>query len=231
MVEVAGWLDEFFWGTLVIIQVFLLALVLTVLWGLLGAAAKLSGRRVAMAIATAYTTVFRGTPELLVLLIIYYGSAVTLTGLVQIFDPSVQFIDIPPFMAGSFAISLIVGAYATETFRGAFLGVEHGQIEAARSLGLRPLQIFFLVRFPQMWRIALPTFGNHMISLTKDTALISVVGLQEIMFVADMATSVTSEPFTMYLVVALIYLLLTSTIAQAVAWLELRANRHLVRTP
>lgn len=227
MSAVAGWLDDFLRSAVVILEVFLVALAMCVTWGLLGAAAKLCKSRIAFRIATLYTTVFRGTPELLVLLIVYFGSAITLTGIAQVFDPEVKFVDIPPFWAGAFAISLVVGAYATETFRGAFLGVDVGQVEAARALGLGPVHTFFYVRLPQMWRLALPSFGNHMNSLIKDTSLISVIGLEEIMYTAEMATSVTNRPFTMYLVVALIYLAFTSVIVAGVWALERYANRHL----
>lgn len=228
---VVEWLNAFLWGALVIVGVFFVALVLTVVWGLIGATAKLSNSTVARGIANAYTTALRGTPELLVLLIVYFGSAVTLTSLAKFVDPSVKFVHIPPFWAGSFAISLIVGAYATETFRGAFLGVDRGQIEAARSLGLTPFQTLFYVRLPQMWRLALPAFGNHMNSLIKDTALLSVIGVEEIMYTADRATALTNKPFTMYLVVAVIYLVFVSIIIKTVALLEIQANRHLERTP
>jgi His/Glu/Gln/Arg/opine family amino acid ABC transporter permease subunit len=224
---VAEWLDAFFWGALVVLRVFFIALALTVVWGLIGAAAKLSTSAVARGAANLYTTVLRGTPELLVLLIVYFGSAVTLTDLVGLVDPTVKFVQIPPLWAGSFAISLIVGAYATETFRGAFLGVAPGQVEAARALGLTPAQTFFLIRLPQMWRLALPAFGNHMNSLIKDTALLSVIGVEEIMYVADRGTTMTSKPFTMYLVVAVIYLAFVSLIIKTVAVLEVHANRHL----
>ena len=227
MGAIVGWLDEFLWGSFVIFKIFLVSLLLCVSWGLIGAAAKLSPSRLAQRLAATYTTVFRATPELLVLLIVYYGSAVTLTTVVQLFSPDVKFVDIPPFWAGAFAISLIVGAYATETFRGAFLGVDYGQIEAARALGLSTAQTFFYVRMPQMWRLALPTFGNHMNSLVKDTALVSVIGLEEIMFTAEMATTVTNQPFTMYLIVAIIYLAFTSIVVASVASLERYANRHL----
>jgi polar amino acid transport system permease protein len=226
--ELAGWMDDYLWGALVVIRIFAVSLVLSVIIGLVGAAMKLSGNRVAVAIADAYTVVFRGTPELLVLLIVYFGAAVTLTSLAQSFDSSVQFIDIPPFWAGAFAIALIVGAYMTETFRGAFLGVDPGHVEAARALGLSKLQTFVYVRIPQMWRLALPNFGNHMLSLMKDTALISVIGVEEIVFVAEMATTVTNKPFTMFIVVALIYLAITSVITLAVMALEKYANKHLV---
>jgi polar amino acid transport system permease protein len=222
-----GWYDDYLWGTTVVVEVFLVSVVMAVLFGLIGSAAKLSGNRVAQAIAGGYTVVFRGTPELLVLLIVYYGSAVTLTTVAQSIDPEIKFIDIPPFWAGALAIALVVGAYMTETFRGAFLGVDRGQIEAARALGISNFQTFVYVRIPQMWRLALPNFGNHMLSLMKDTALISVVGLEEIVFVAEMATTVTLKPFTMYITVAIIYLAITTVITLVVMGLEKYSNRHL----
>ncbi len=228
MVDVIGWLDEYAWGALVILRVFVVAAILTVILGLIGSAARLAGG-LPSRVAGVYITFFRGTPELLVLLLFYFGSAVTLTAIAQAFDPSVRFVDIPPFWAGSLALALIAGAYASESFRGAFLGVEKGQIDAARSLGLNHWQAFLFVRFPQAWRIALPAFGNHMISLVKDTALISVIGLNEIMFTAKMATSVTDKPFTMFAVVAIIYLAFTTVLTGGFRLLEARANRHLAR--
>lgn len=200
---------------------------MAVVFGLIGAAMKLSKNRIANSLASAYTVVFRGTPELLVLLIIYFGSALTLTSIAQAIDPDIKYVDIPPFWAGAFAIALIVGSYMTETFRGAFLGVDPGQPEAARALGISNFMTFIYVRIPQMWRLALPSFGNHMLSLMKDTALISVVGLEEIVFVAEMATTFTVKPFTMYIMVALIYLAITSVITLSVRALEKYANRHL----
>ena len=135
MDALTGWWDDFFWGSVVVAQVFVTSLFMMVLFGLIGASAKLSKSKLARGIAAAYTVFFRGTPEILVLLLIYFGSAITLTAIAQQVDPTIKFIDIPPFWAGSFAIALIVGAYAAETFRGAFQGVEPGQIEAARALG------------------------------------------------------------------------------------------------
>ncbi len=222
-----GWWDDYFRGSLVVVEVFVVALILTILFGLIGAAAKLSRNRVARAMASGYTVVFRGTPEILVLLLIYFGSAVTLTAIARIFDPQIKFVDLPPFWAGSFAIALIVGSYATETFRGAFLGVATGQIEAARALGLSTLQTFVHVRIPAMWRLALPPFGNHMLSLIKDTALIAIIGLEETLFVAAQAIGTTNRPFTMYIVVGAIYLGLSTIITLAVMVLEKYANRHL----
>lgn len=224
------WGGQFIDGTLVIVAVFFVSLVLTVVFGLIGASAKLSSRPWQVKLANAYTVVFRGTPEFLLLLLVYFGAATTVTSVVQIFNPDVKFIDVSPFWTGSLVISLIVGASATETFRGAFLGVDKGQIEAAKSIGLRQWQIFCLVRFPQMWRLALPSLGNHMTSLVKDTSLISLIGLQEIMYTADMASSVTSMPFEIYLFVSLIYLAFTTSIGLVMAGLEKRANSHIVRS-
>lgn len=220
-----GWWDDFFWGSVVVLKVFLASLVLMVLLGLVGAAAKLSNIGAARRIANAYTIVFRGTPEILVILLLYFGSAITLTSIAQLFDPEVKFVDIPPFWAGTIAIALIVGSYATETFRGAFLGVKPGSIEAAHALGMSGLQTFVYVRIPEMWRLALPAFGNHMLSLIKDTALISLIGLNETLFVAKQAIGTTGKPFTMYIVVGLIYLGFSTVITLAVMGLERYGNR------
>ena len=222
-----GWWDDFFWGSVVVADVFVVALILTVLFGLTGAAAKLSKNLVAQSIANGYTIIFRGTPEILVLLLFYFGSAITLTAIVQISNPEIKYVDIPPFWAGSIAIALIVGSYATETFRGAFLGVEPGQIEAARALGLSNFKTFIYVRIPAMWRLALPPFGNHMLSLIKDTALISIIGLEETLFVAEQAIATTGKPFTMFIVVGAIYLGFSTIITLSVVVLEKYANQHL----
>ena len=225
-----AWVENFLWGSLLIVRVFAVALVLTVVWGMLGASAKLSKHWLLQRLAAAYTSVFRGTPELLVVLILYFGSAVTLTWLTKMVNPAVKFVDIPPFWAGALAISLIVGAYATETFRGALQGIDAGQTEAARALGLSGWQIFAHVKLPQMWRLALPGLGNHMSSIIKDTALLSVIGVEEITYTAEMATALTGKPFSMYMIVAAIYLCFTSLVVFSVARLETRANRYLVKS-
>lgn len=227
MTDLAAWGDDYLLGTLVVLKVFVVALITAVIFGLIGAMARLSPNRIVNGLAKVYVVTFRGAPEIIILLIFYFGIAVSLTALVQYFDPATKFVDIPPFWSGSVAIGLIVGAYMTETFRGAFMGIDHGQVESAHALGLSKFQTFFHVRVPQMWRLALPNFGNHMLSIMKDTALISIIGLEEITFVAQMATSVTRKPFTMYMAVALIYLAITTLITFGVAALEKYANRHL----
>ena len=142
MDALTGWWDDYLWGAVVVGQVFVCSLILMIVFGLLGAMAKISNSRTAQKIASAYTVIFRGTPEILVILLLYFGSAITLTAIAQIFNPEIRFVDVPPFWAGTIAISLIVGSYATETFRGAFLGVSPGSIEAARALGMSNLQTF-----------------------------------------------------------------------------------------
>lgn len=223
-----GWWDDYLWGAVIVAKVFFASLSLMVLFGLIGAGAKLSDSRIAQKLANAYTVVFRGTPEILVILLLYFGSAIALTAIAQIFNPEIRFVDVPPFWAGTIAIALIVGSYATETFRGAFLGVNPGSIEAARALGMSPLQTFVYIRIPEMWRIALPPFGNHMLSLIKDTALISIIGLNETLFVAKQAITVTGKPFTMYIVVGLIYLGFSSLITISVMGIEKYGKRTTV---
>ncbi len=229
MEDLVGWGDDYFWGTLIVLKVFIASLTMATFFGLIGSSMKLSSSRVLNKVADVYTVIFRGTPELLVLLLIYFGAATFVTSIAQIFDPSIKYVDVPAFWSGSFAIGLVVGAYMTETFRGAFLGVDMGTVEASRALGISNFQTFIYVRVPQMWRLVLPNFGNHMLSLMKDTALISIIGLEEILFVAKLSITNTGKPFTMYIVVALIYLSITTVITLAVVGLEKHANRYLAQ--
>lgn len=225
----AVWWETFLSGLLMVLRVSAVSLVIAVACGLAGASARLSQRRLPQALAKAYTVVFRGTPELVLLLLFYFGLAITLTQVARLFDPSVRFIDMPPFWAGSVTIGLIVGAYMTETFRGAFLGVDRGQTEAALALGLRRSHVFWHVRVPQMWRLALPNFGNHMLSIMKDTALVSIIGLEELLGAARIVNASVKQPFMLYMIAALIYLGITTVITIVVARLEAHANRHLRR--
>lgn len=227
MSDLLPWAGEFMAGTLVIIQLFLVALVMTIIWGLLGAAGKLSGNRIFVSIASFYTVVFRGMPSFLTVLILYFGLATTLSSIAQSLDETTKFLDVPPFWAGALAISLAVGAYSAETFRGAFLGVDKGAVAAGFALGLTKRQVFVYIRLPLMWRLALPPFGNQMLSLMKDTALVSVIGVNELLFTAQMATTYSHKPFTMYFAVAVIFLFLATIIVGATAGLEKYANRHL----
>lgn len=203
-----GFGDLLLSGTWVTVKLALASLFFGLLLGILGAMAKQSKILPFRWLATAYTTVVRGIPELVLVLIVYFGASIALSAIAKsLFD--IPHVEVNAFVAGVIALSLAFGAYATETIRMALLEVPKGQWESAYSIGMGRFKAFFRIIMPQMWRIALPGLGNLFQCLLKDTALISVVGLQDIMRQADVAITNTREPFTFYFVVALIYLVLT----------------------
>jgi len=183
---------------------------------------------VARAIASGYTGLIRGLPELLTVLIIYFGATTVLMAIASQFGYD-EYIEIGPFAAGVTALGLTFGAYATEVFRGAIQSIPAGQREAGLALGMGKLRIFFRITLPQVWRLALPGLGNLFLVLLKDTALVSVIGLDDIMRKASVAVNYTKEPFTFYLAAAFIYLLLTIVTMIGLHHLEKRANRGVAR--
>lgn len=188
------------------------------------AAARMSRARPLRAAARAYTTAVRGVPELLVVLIVYFGASAAIGHVAAFFGGS-GFFDLNPFLAGATALSLTFGAYAAEVLRGAFLSVSKGQLEAAQALGLTRAVAFRHVLLPQVWRAALPGLGNLFLVLLKDTSLVSVVGLDELMRKSAMAVSYTQQPFTFYFAAALLYLAMTAVSMGAIQALERRAGR------
>lgn len=210
-------------GTLVTIKLGLTSLVFGLLLGLLGALAKLSGIWILEKIANVYTTVVRGIPELLVVFFIYFGGGVLIVAIAKQFGYHGR-IDVSKFWAGVAALSIMFGAYATEVFRMAIQDIPKGQWESAQSIGMRPLQVLTRIILPQMWVVALPGLGNLTLVLLKDTALVSVIGLQDLMYFASRAARSTQQPFTFYLSAALIYLVLTSVITLLMMHFENRAN-------
>jgi len=200
-----------------------LSMIFGLVIGGLGAAAKLSRRRALRGFADAYTTLVRGVPELLILLLLYFGGTVLLTWIAG------EYVEVNGFGAGLFALSILCGAYTTEVLRAAIQAVPQGQIEAARALGLRRTATIRKVLLPQVWRLALPGLGNVWLVVMKDTSLISVVGLEELMRKSNIAAGATHRPFTFYAVAALIYLLFTTVSVVAIALLERRARRGLAR--
>jgi len=214
-------------GSLLTVGVSLASLAVATLLGLMGAAAKLSGRRPLVWLAQLYTTVVRAVPELVLILLLYYAGTDAVNQLLGLFNYGP--VDINGLVAGIFVIGVVQGAYSTEVLRGAIKAVPPGQIEAARAFGMSPLTLFVHIRLPLMWRYALPALGNIWISLIKNTSLISVVGLEELMRVSYIATSVTRSPFHFYMLAALIYLLLTIANSLIIEWLETRANRGVRR--
>jgi His/Glu/Gln/Arg/opine family amino acid ABC transporter permease subunit len=210
-------------GAQMTIIVAVLAMAITVVMGLIGALGKLSRFRWAHTLADLYTTIIRGVPELVLLLLIYYGGTVLLQHLGTLFGRE-EPIDINAFVAGVLVIGFIYGAYATETFRGAFQAVPKGQIEAAMACGMNRRQIFFRVRLPQVWRFALPGLGNVWLVLLKATSLMSVIGVEELTRKADLAKAPTREPFTFFISAAFIYLVFTAISDYGRHWAEKRAN-------
>lgn len=212
-------------GALVTVEVALTACAVGLLLGLLGALCKLSSFAPLRWLATVYTTLFRGLPEFLVVLIVYFGGGVALRAIVG----GDTYVDLPPFLAGSLALSSTFGAYATEVFRGAILAVPEGHREAGRALGLSKGAVFRRIVLPQVWRYALPGLGNIFLVLVKDTALVSMIGVSDLMRQADVARGATRDSFTFYAVAAVMYLMMTVVSTSVLGALEKRANRGVRR--
>nr|NJM03559.1 ABC transporter permease [Desulfobacula sp.] len=196
-------------GTLLTIELCLASLAISMVLGIITALAKLSRVRAANLIAHAYTTIIRGIPDLVLMLLIFYGGQVFINQIGPMLGYD-AYIDINPFMAGVSTIGFIFGAYMAETFRGAILAVPGGQMEAGHAFGMTRFQVFIRILMPQMVRHAIPGFGNNWLVLMKTTALVSIIGLKDMVRMAGLAAGATRMPFTFYLVVALIYLILTS---------------------
>jgi len=214
-------------GTLLTIKLALASLACGLILGLAGALAKTSPYRTVRVIGSSYSTLVRGVPELLWILLFFYGSS----GLVRVMGEVFGYknLAISPFVAGTFALALCFGAYATEVFRGSLLAIPKGQREAGYALGLTKRRIFWRIVLPQMWRIALPGLGNLFMILMKDTALVSTIGLGELMHSAQIAILNTKNYFGFYVVVALIYLALTVLSLPIQYLLEKQAGKALAR--
>ena len=201
-------------GTYVTIQVTLLSGGFGLLLGLIAALGRMSSVLLFKLLAGAYIEFFRGTPLLVQLFIIFFGL------------PALPFIDpIPAYRAGVIGLSLYAGAYFSEIIRGAFNAIPGGQTEAAKVLGLRPVQTFSFVLLPQALRNAVPALGNQFISLIKDSTLVSVITVSELLLVGRNIISRTFRPMPVYLAVAFIYLILSNLAALGVARLERYYNR------
>ncbi|PAT33967.1 ABC transporter [Vandammella animalimorsus] len=196
-------------GALLTVALSLASLLVAIVLGLLGAGAKLSRNRLAMALGQVYTTVVRGVPELLLLLLVFYGGTTLLNLLLERLGYT-QGISINPFMAGVLTIGFIYGAYMTENFRGAIKAIPIGQREAALAFGMQRWQVFRRITLPQMIRYVVPSFTNSWMALIKATALVSLINLQDMTYLATQAGRATREPFLFILLVAGIYLLFTS---------------------
>lgn len=202
------------------------SLAVSLVVGMVVCAAKMSRQRVLRALATAYTTVVRGVPDLIQLFLLYYGGEYLLKKLGFAATMS-------PFATGVLAIGFIFGAYMAESFRGGFLAIPRGQIEAARAYGMKPLTIFWRISRPQMLRYALPAIGNNWLVLMKSTALVSLIQLQDIVFIAKGAATTAQKKdiyagFWFYGAVSLFFLLLTTLSVLALWWLKRRYSAGFV---
>jgi arginine/ornithine transport system permease protein len=208
-------------GTILTLQVSLFSLLIAMCLGMFGALSKLSGSPALKLIAQIYTTIIRGIPDLVLMLLLFFGGQIFINQMGPVFGYE-GYIDINPFIAGISTIGFIFGAYMTETFRGAILAVNRGQIEAGTAYGMSKSMIFRRITLPQMMRHALPGFGNNWLVLVKTTALVSIIGLDDMVRKAGLAAGATRKPFTFYLVVAINYLLITTVSIYILKYLERR---------
>ncbi len=210
-------------GAVLTIEIAVLSLVLSVLVGLVGAVMRLSKSVVLSGLATAYSTVVRGVPDLIWMLMVYYSAQIGLNALTEAMG--IGSFEISPFFAGVFTLSFIFGAYFTETFRGAILAVPYGQIEAGYAYGFSAFAVLRRITFPLMMRYALPGVRNNWLVLTKATALVSIIGLDDMTRIAHQAGSSTHMPFLFNMVSALLFLALTFVSLRVFAWLEKHYQR------
>ena len=220
MNELVEYFPAILQGSLVTLKVALLSVLLAILFGLAGAASRLSTSRWLRFPAVAYTTLIRGMPDLVLMLLVFYGGQVVVNSIADRYE--VEPFDLDPFVAGVSTIGFIFGAYFTETFRGAFMAVPSGQMEAGRAYGMNRWQVFHRILFPQMVRHALPGIGNNWQVLLKSTAIVSMIGLTDMTLLADQAGRTTHQPFIFYSMVAAIYLLFTAASGWGMVQLERR---------
>ncbi|MDP6564070.1 MAG: ABC transporter permease [Alphaproteobacteria bacterium] len=224
-----GWGDEMVFGAMMTLAVAASSYLLGIVIGAGAAAMKLSHWLVLRWLADVYTTIIRGIPELLVIYLVFFGGGALLRTIAKGVFGYGEFIDLPIFITGMICIGLSAGAYSTEVIRGAVLAVPRGQIEAARAVGMGKVLRFRRILVPQVARYALPGLGNVWQLTLKETSLISVIGLVEVMRQATVGAGSTKEPFTFYITAFVLYLGLASISNRGFLRAETWANRG-VRT-
>jgi len=202
-----GWGDELATGVWLTIRLALATLPLGLAIGFFVALAKNSDEPLLRAAANVYTTIFRGVPELLTLFIVYYGGQIVIGRIVALFSDA--YVEVNGFVAGMVALGLVFSAFASEVFLGAFRGIGKGQYEAGSALGLSRFQTMRLIIVPQLIRLALPGLSNLWMVLLKDTALVSVIALDDLLRKTNIAVGATKEPFFFYFVACMIYLVMS----------------------
>jgi octopine/nopaline transport system permease protein len=219
-----GWGDELVIATLMTIAVSITAMVIGFVFALIFTPLKLSKKKYLNLISNSYTTVIRGVPELLVIYLFFFGGSGAIMYVASIFGYN-DYIEINAFLTGSFSIGIISGAYSTEVFRGAIQSIDKGQFEAAKVLGIGKFAQFYKIILPQMLRLAIPNLSNVWQITLKDTSLISVTGLVEIMRQSYIAAGSTRDPLFFYSFAAVLYLLLTYLSMKLINRLESRYSR------
>ena len=245
MLDLQGYEAALLKGAWVTIEVAVFSLLLATLLGILGALAKLAPYRVARAVATLYTTIIRGIPDLVLMMLIFFGGQMLLNNMLYSVnewinawmagsDPAHEwtaylpdYVDVSPFAAGILTIGFIFGAYMAETFRGAIMAVDKGELEAAKAYGMSSSLAFRRILLPQMIRHALPGFGNNWLVLLKTTALVSIIGLEDMVRISSLAAGSTKMPFTFYMAVALIFLFFTFVSTTLLKAVERKYTMHM----
>lgn len=220
-----GWGDELLRGLAVTLGLAVCALPVGMVLGTAVAALSISRHKGRRWFATVYTTVLRGLPELLTLFIIYHGVGLLINQTLKWLNPDNGFFELNPFGAGVIALGLVFSGYAAEVLRGAWKAMDKGQREAGYSLAMGRGQIFWLIERPQLLRLALPGLGNLWINLLKDTALVSVIALDDLMRAANIAVGATKKPFLFYLTVCLAYWVVCLCCERVLAAMEVRSKR------
>ncbi|WP_436637379.1 ABC transporter permease [Microbaculum sp. FT89] len=218
-----GWGDEIMAGAWLTIRLAVATLPFGLVIGFLVALARNSDSRVLQALGGTFTTVFRGLPELLTLFIIYYGGQILLQKVIGLFTDA--YVEVNGFVAGMVALGVVFAAFSSEVFLAALRAISKGQIEGAHALGLNRFQTLRLVIFPQLWRYALPGIANLWLVLLKDTSLVSVIALNDLLRMTNVVVGATKEPFFFYAVACSIYLLFSIVSSFGIIWIERRAAR------
>ena len=219
-----GWGAALAQGALITISLALCCLPFGLTLGLLIALASRSPRRIPRAAAYVFSTVFRGLPELLTLFIVYYGFQIGLERLFAAAGIEAD-VSIDPFFAAFIALSVVLAAFSSEVWLGAFKAIGKGQYEAAHALGLSRAKTFFSIVLPQLLRIALPGLANNWLTLLKDTALVSTISLVDVMRQTNLAVSQTKEPIVFYAAACAIYLFFSALSGRLFAFAERRIGR------
>ena len=219
-----GWGDELIFATIMTLAVSVTAMLIGFIFALIFTPLKLSKNKFFNLIANFYTTIIRGVPELLVIYLFFFGGSSAIMFVASIFGYN-DYIEINAFLTGAFSIGIISGAYSTEVFRGAIQSIDKGQFEASNVLGFNKVLRFYKIILPQMLRLSIPNLSNVWQITLKDTSLISVTGLVEIMRQSYIAAGSTRDPLFFYSFAAVLYLLLTYLSMKLINKLEVKYSR------